>query len=136
MLSAPVAPFFSDRLFRDLNSISGLRPVSSIHHTDWPQIEQNVIDTALEERMDIAQRCTSLVLSLRKKENLRVRQPLARILVPVLNPAMRDKLMAMKDLILSEVNVQELELVDPEKSDLVKSIKPDFKKLGPASASK
>jgi len=131
MLSAPIAPFFSDRLFCDLESVSGLRGVASVHHTNWPQVEESSIDQDLEQRMDLAQRCTSLVLSLRKKENLRVRQPLARILVPILDSAMRTQLTDMQELILSEVNVHALELVDPDKSNLVKTIKPDFKKLGP-----
>jgi isoleucyl-tRNA synthetase len=131
MLSAPIAPFFSDRLFRDLEQVTELRNRKSVHLTDWPSVNKAHVNEELELRMDIAQRCTSLVLSLRKKENIRVRQPLARILVPVMNPLMKRQLEEMKELILGEVNVHDLELIPSEESDLVKTIKPDFKKLGP-----
>lgn len=131
MLSAPIAPFFSDRLYRDLESVTKHRGRSSVHLSDWPEVNENNIDKELEDRMDLAQRCTSLILSLRKKENLRVRQPLARVLIPVKDQEMHDQLTAMKSLVLNEVNVHDMALIPAAESQLVKSIKPDFKKLGP-----
>ena len=122
-LSAPVAPFFSDRLHRDLTG-------SSVHLSDWPVADQAAVDAELEARTKLAQSLTSLVLSIRKKEGHRVRQPLQRILVPVLDEKMQERLLAVKELVLSEVNVKELELLDPSQSRLTKKIKPDFKKLG------
>jgi isoleucyl-tRNA synthetase len=122
-LSAPIAPFFSDRLHRDLLG-------TSVHLSDWPNHQEALIDTELEERTKLAQTLTSLVLSVRKLEGHRVRQPLQRILVPVLDETMRVRLEAIKELVLSEVNVKELELMDPSESKLTKKIKPDFKKLG------
>ncbi|MCB0756991.1 MAG: isoleucine--tRNA ligase [Flavobacteriales bacterium] len=123
MLSAPVAPFFSDRLYRDLTG-------KSVHLSDWPKADTALIDTVLEKRTALAQRLTSLVLSIRKKEGHRVRQPLRKMMVPVLGEAMRSDLDAIRNLMLSEVNVKELVMLDPSESKLTKRIKPDFKKLG------
>lgn len=123
MLSAPIAPFFSDRLYRDLTG-------NSVHLSDWPKHDEALIDNGLEQRTALAQKLTSLVLSIRKKEGHRVRQPLRRMLVPVTDATMRTHLEAVRDLVLSEVNVKELEVLDAEKSGLNKRIKPDFKKLG------
>lgn len=123
MLSAPIAPFFSDRLYRDLTG-------ASVHLSDWPKADKALIDTVLEKRTALAQRLTSLVLSIRKKEGHRVRQPLGKVMVPVLDDAMRNDLDAIRDLVLSEVNVKELVMLDPSESKLTKKIKPDFKKLG------
>jgi len=123
MLSAPIAPFFSDRLFRDLKG-------SSVHLSDWPKHDEALIDAELEQRTALAQKLTSLVLSIRKKEGHRVRQPLQKMLVPVTDAAMRTRLEAIRDLVLSEVNVKELVILDASESKLSKKIKPDFKKLG------
>ncbi|MCB9182578.1 MAG: isoleucine--tRNA ligase [Flavobacteriales bacterium] len=123
MLSAPIAPFFSDRLYRDLTG-------TSVHLSDWPKHDENAIDLELEQRTALAQKLTSLVLSIRKKEGHRVRQPLQKMLVPVTDAAMRTRLDAIRDLVLSEVNVKELVILDASESKLTKKIKPDFKKLG------
>jgi isoleucyl-tRNA synthetase len=123
MLSAPIAPFFSDRLYRDLKG-------TSVHLSDWPKHDESLIDTELEQRTALAQKLTSLVLSIRKKEGHRVRQPLQKILVPVTDTAMRTRLEAVRDLVLSEVNVKGLVILDASESKLTKRIKPDFKKLG------
>lgn len=133
-LMAPFAPFFADRLYRDLTApaleAEG-KPVVSVHLTDFPTADESVIDSALEERMHLAQTVCSLVLSLRRKVNIKVRQPLQAIMIPVSSESRRSQLEAMKQLILSEVNVKEMQLTDDSDGVLVKSIKPDFKKLGP-----
>jgi isoleucyl-tRNA synthetase len=131
LLGSPIAPFYMDRLFRDLNKVTRKHAVSSVHLADFPSVNNAYIDPKLENQMELAQRCCSLVLSLRKKEHLRVRQPLQKIMIPALNDTFADHIMHVKDLILSEVNVKELELL-PEGSDrLVKRIKPNFKTIGP-----
>lgn len=133
-LMAPFAPFFADRLYRDLTApaleAEG-KPMVSVHLTDFPKADESVIDSALEERMHLAQTVCSLVLSLRRKVNIKVRQPLQAIMIPVSSESRRSQLEAMKQLILSEVNVKEMQLTDDSDGVLVKSIKPDFKKLGP-----
>ncbi len=133
-LMAPFAPFFADRLYRDLTApaleAEG-KPVVSVHLTDFPKADESVIDSALEERMHLAQTVCSLVLSLRRKVNIKVRQPLQAIMIPVSSESRRSQLEAMKQLILSEVNVKEMQLTDDSDGVLVKSIKPDFKQLGP-----
>jgi isoleucyl-tRNA synthetase len=131
LLSSPIAPFYMDQLFQDLNSVSGKHDAKSVHLADFPKVNESCINKDLEEQMDIAQRTSSLVLGLRKKERIRVRQPLQKIMVPVLDKAFADNIMHVKDLILSEVNVKELELLDEDNSILVKSIKPNFKTIGP-----
>jgi isoleucyl-tRNA synthetase len=123
MLSAPIAPFFTDRLYRDLAG-------SSVHLSNWPKHDETLIDTELEARTALAQKLTSLVLSIRKKEGHRVRQPLQKMMVPVTDATMRTHLEAIRDLVLSEVNVKELVILDASESKLTKKIKPDFKKLG------
>ncbi|HMU14952.1 MAG TPA: isoleucine--tRNA ligase [Flavobacteriales bacterium] len=129
MLSAPIAPFFSDRLYRDLHAgtPSG---TEGVHLSDWPKHDERAIDLELEQRTSLAQKLTSLVLSIRKKEGHRVRQPLQKMMVPVTDAAMRTRLDAIRDLVLSEVNVKELVILDASESKLTKKIKPDFKKLG------
>lgn len=133
-LMAPFAPFFADRLYRDLTApaleAEG-KPMVSVHLTDFPKADESVIDSALEERMHLAQTVCSLVLSLRRKVNIKVRQPLQAIMIPVSSESRRSQLEVMKQLILSEVNVKEMQLTDDSDGVLVKSIKPDFKKLGP-----
>ncbi|MFN3556590.1 MAG: isoleucine--tRNA ligase [Bacteroidales bacterium] len=130
-LTAPIAPFFSDRLFADLNKVSGRFPVSSVHLTDFPVADPACIDADLEQRMQLAQQISSLVLGLRKKVNIRVRQPLQKIMVPVLDEKFRHQLQGVEQLILSEVNVKELEYLTETAGILVKKIKPNFKTLGP-----
>ncbi len=130
-LAAPIAPFYADRLFTDLNDITGRKKESSVHLALFPDYDGSLIDKALEERMDIAQKVSSMILSLRRKVSIRVRQPLARIMVPVPDSSFREKFEAVKDLILAEVNVKEVEYIDDTSSLLVKKIKPNFKTLGP-----
>ncbi len=127
-LMAPVAPFFSDRLFRDLTDGNEAK---SVHLSDFPKVNEKAIDAALEERMDIAQRLTSLVLSLRKKANLKVRQPLAKMLVPAADTKTADMIAAIADIVKAEVNVKRLEIVAADNEVFVKRVDPDFKKLGP-----
>jgi len=131
MLSAPVAPFFSERLFLDLNRVSNRCRVDSVHHTDFPKADNSKIDRGLEERMQLAQQISSMVLALRKKVNIRVRQPLQKVMVPVLDEKFRSQLEDVEQLILSEVNVKEMEYLDDTTGVLVKKIKPNFKALGP-----
>ena len=129
LLIAPVAPFFADKLYRDLSAEEN---PESVHLSLFPAPDTALIDTALEQRMQLAQTVTSLVLSLRRKANIKVRQPLHRILVPVSDEAAKEQLAAVTPLILSEVNVKELTISDSTGSGiLVKRVKPDFKKLGP-----
>jgi len=130
-LSAPIAPFYMDRLFTDLNESTGRHIENSVHLVLFPEYDESLIDKALEERMDIAQKVSSMILSLRRKVSIKVRQPLARIMVPVPDKDFRDKFEAVKDLILAEVNVKEVEYIDDTASILVKKIKPNFKTLGP-----
>ncbi len=130
-LSAPVAPFFSERLFRDLNSVTGRFNEISIHLTDFPQVNENEIDKLLEERMELAQKITSMILSLRKKANIRVRQPLNKVMIPVLNEQFKNQLKEVEDLILSETNIKTITYLSDDSNILVKQIKPNFKALGP-----
>ncbi len=129
-LMAPIAPFFSDRLYKDLNEVTQKEPHMSVHLAFLPTTDESVIDKDLEQRMDYAQRISSLVLSLRKKENLRVRQPLQRVLLPILDPSFQSQVEAVKDLILTEVNVKEFEYITDTSGIVNKSIKPNFKTLG------
>jgi len=130
-LSSPIAPFFMDRLFTDLNEVTGRINAESVHLTDFPIADESLIDKDLEDKMELAQRISSMVLSLRKKNNIRVRQPLNKIMIPVLNEHFRKLVEGVKDLILSEVNVKSLEFITDESGILVKRIKPNFKSLGP-----
>ncbi len=130
-LSAPIAPFFSDRLFMDLNTISGQVNAESVHLSDFPEANEDFIDKNLEERMELSQKFSSMILSLRKKSNIRVRQPLNKIMIPVLNKKFQQQLQAVESLILSEVNVKEVDYLTDAAGVLVKKIKPDFKILGP-----
>ena len=126
LLMAPIAPFFADKLYRDLNGSD-----DSVHLAEFPICSNNVIDKALEERMALAQKVTSMVLALRRKVNIKVRQPLQSIMIPVTNDGQREQLLAVKDLILNEVNVKDMKIVASDEGMLVKRVKPDFKKLGP-----
>ncbi|HNY01403.1 MAG TPA: isoleucine--tRNA ligase, partial [Bacteroidales bacterium] len=130
-LSAPIAPFFAERLFVDLNSVTGRHTTDSVHLTDFPQANEAWIDKDLEERMELAQNISSMILSIRKSTRIRVRQPLNRALIPVMSERTRQQIEAVKNLILSEVNVKDLEYITDTAGVLVKKVKPDFKKLGP-----
>ena len=130
LLMAPFAPFFADRLYADLTSVTA-PGTDSVHMMLFPKADKSFIDSDLENRMHLSQVITSMVLTLRRKANLKVRQPLQRIMIPADDDARRQAILSMKDLILSEVNVKELELVDAGSGILVKRVKPDFKKLGP-----
>jgi isoleucyl-tRNA synthetase len=130
-LAAPIAPFYMDRLFSDLNDTTGRHKENSVHLVLFPEYDESLIDKALEERMDIAQKVSSMILGLRRKVSIKVRQPLARIMVPVPDKYFRDKFESVKDLVLAEVNVKEVEYIDDTASVLVKKIKPNFKTLGP-----
>ncbi len=134
-LIAPVSPFFSDVLFRNLNAVTGRFTAASVHHADYPVYNDAVVDALLEERMQLAQDASSLVLSLRKKVNIKVRQPLQKVLIPVLNPSMQAQLEKVENLIKAEVNVKEIEYLGADNTFIQKKIKPNFvalgKKLGP-----
>ncbi|HKJ48881.1 MAG TPA: isoleucine--tRNA ligase, partial [Christiangramia sp.] len=130
-LGAPVAPFFMDRLFKDLNAATGKDKSDSVHIADFPVYEPDFVDKSLERKMEKAQTISSLVLSLRKKEMIKVRQPLQRVMIPVLDEAQKQEIQAVEDLIKSEVNVKEIELIDDASGLLVKQIKPNFRILGP-----
>jgi len=130
-LAAPIAPFYMDQLFTDLNRITGKETDQSVHIANFPAFDETIIDKELEERMDIAQKISSMVLGLRRKEKLRVRQPLAKIMVPVLNPHFKEQLEAVENIILSEINVKEIEYLSGSEGVIKKKIKPNFKTLGP-----
>jgi len=131
ILSAPISPFFTDELFSDLNAISKKHKVESVHLADFPKANEAAIDLELEAQMEIAQKVSSLALSLRAKEKIKVRQPLQRIMVPVLNPEFKANLVHVQDLIISEINVKEIDLLEDTTGVLVKKIKPNFKTIGP-----
>ncbi len=131
MLAAPIAPFYMDRLFNDLNRISGIHQEVSVHLTRFPQPEESLIDTSLEERMGFAQQISSMVLALRRKVNIKVRHPLQKIMLPVLSDHFETQIETVKDLILGEVNIKEIEYLKDSTGVLVKKIKPNFKSLGP-----
>ena len=130
-LMAPIAPFYADRLFCDLIAATGREKVESVHLSEFPFCNVAMIDKDLEERMQMAQDVSSMVLALRRKVNIKVRQPLQTIMVPVVDAHQQESIEAVKALILNEVNVKELKFVDNAAGILVKKIKPDFKKLGP-----
>ena len=130
-LSAPVAPFFMDRLYKDLNATTNKESFESIHLANFPISVENFVDKSLESRMQKAQTISSLVLSLRKKEMIKVRQPLQRVMIPVLDETFKAEILAIEDLIKAEVNVKEIELLEDASGVLVKQIKPNFKALGP-----
>ncbi len=126
LLMAPMAPFFADRLYLDLNPSA-----ESVHLERQPKVNAALIDEPLEQRMALAQQLTSMVLALRRKANIKVRQPLSKLMMPLIDEAQRASVMPIIDLVLNEVNVKEMQLLDPSESVLVKRVKPDFKKLGP-----
>ena len=130
-LAAPVAPFFMDRLYKDLNANTNKEKFESIHLSIFPVSVENFVDKSLESRMQKAQTISSLVLSLRKKEMIKVRQPLQRVMIPVLDATFKAEILAIEDLIKAEVNVKEIELLEDASGVLIKQIKPNFKALGP-----
>jgi len=130
-LSAPIAPFFMDQLFMDLNAISGKHTEESVHLSQFPVCDDALVDAKLEERMAIAQKVSSMILALRRKVSIKVRQPLNKIMLPVLNEDFVPQFEAVKDLVLNEVNVKEVEYLTDTTGVLVKKIKPNFKVLGP-----
>ena len=134
-LMAPISPFFSDEIFRNLNRVSGKNTEASVHHTLFPKADEKAIDNLLEERMSLAQDASSLILSLRKKANIKVRQPLQKVLIPVLNSTMEQQLRKVEDLVLAEVNVKSIDYLVDSEGFIKKKIKPNFvalgKKLGP-----
>lgn len=135
-LAAPIAPFFCERLFSDLNEVSRRHKITSVHASDFPKSNPDFIDKDLEERMQMAQKICSLVLSLRKRNNLKVRQPLSKIMIPAKNAHQQAQIEAVRDLILSEVNVKSIDFLSKENNVLVKSIKANFKTLGPKFGAK
>lgn len=130
-LMAPIAPFYADQLFSDLIAVTNRETVDSVHLSDFPKYNEALINKQLEEQMQIAQDISSMILALRRKVNIKVRQPLQCIMVPVVDQHQQESIEAVKALILSEVNVKELNFVDNAAGILVKKVKPDFKKLGP-----
>ena len=133
ILAAPVAPFFMDRLFKDLNNATGKNSAESVHLAMIPAVDETLINEALQEQTRLAQQATSMILSLRKLSDMRVRQPLQKVIIPVLNTEMKKNLEAVSELLKQEVNVKEIQLLTNEEASdiLVKSIKPNFKTLGP-----
>ena len=129
-LMAPIAPFFGDWLYKNLNEITGKENHPSVHLAFIPAVIENAIDKDLEERMDYAQRISSLILSLRKKDRIRVRQPLNKVIIPILNEKFRNQVEAVRSLILSEVNIKEIEYITDTSGIINKKIKPNFKTLG------
>ena len=130
-LGAPIAPFFMDRLYKDLTQASQSERFESVHLAEFPAHDDNFVDKSLESRMEKAQTISSLVLSLRKKEMIKVRQPLQKVMIPVLDAKQKAEIEAVSELIKAEVNVKEIELLDDASGVLVKQIKPNFKVLGP-----
>ena len=127
---APISPFFSDAVFRNLNLVTGKYTVASIHHTDFPKADETLIDPSLEERMQLAQDISSLLLSLRKKVNIKVRQPLQKVMIPVFNTEMKTQIEKIEDLIKAEVNVKEMVYLTETEGVISKKIKANFKALG------
>ncbi|NML58578.1 isoleucine--tRNA ligase [Chryseobacterium cheonjiense] len=132
-ISAPIAPFFMDQLYQDLNKATGKENFESVHLTDFPVADESLIDEELVEKTHLAQNITSMVFSLRKKENVKVRQPLQKVLIPVLDSKTEEQISAVSELIKQEVNVKEIQLINAEEAAhlIVKQIKPNFKALGP-----
>jgi len=130
-LSSPIAPFYMDKLFQDLNSVTGRFTDESVHLAKFPGFDESLIDTELEKRMDVAQKLSSMILGLRRKVNIKVRQPLNRMMIPLTEPGFKEQVEQVKNLVLNEVNVKEIEYITDTAGILVKRIKPNFKTLGP-----
>lgn len=131
LLASPIAPFYMENIFRDLNLVTGRQNSESVHLAHFPEYDETLIDKSLEERMELAQKISSMVLGLRRKVSTKVRQPLSKIILPVLDNGFREKVEAVKNLVLSEINVKEIEFISDTSDILVKKIKPNFKTLGP-----
>ena len=131
IISAPIAPFFMERLYKDLNEVSSKQNTTSVHLSVFPKSDESKIDSDLEEKMDVAQKITTMALSLRKKERVRVRQPLQKIMIPVSGDKMKDQINSVQDILLSELNIKEIEFISADSDILTKQIKPNFKTLGP-----
>lgn len=130
-LMAPFSPYYAERLFKDLNDVTGRHEAESVHLSYLPAYDGSKVDHDLEERMDIAQEITSLALSLRKKADIRVRQPLNKLMIPVMDHRLKEQIEQVRELILNEVNVKDIEFITDTSAIMVKKVKPDFKKLGP-----
>ncbi|MBP7101719.1 MAG: isoleucine--tRNA ligase [Bacteroidales bacterium] len=130
-LMAPIAPFFAEQLYRDLNTVTGKTIAESVHHSDFPKVDIQCIDHELEQQMQLAQQISSMVLSLRKRNNIKVRQPLSKIIIPVSTKKLEKQIDTVKELIMSEVNIKGIEYLKDDNKILVKKIKPNFKSLGP-----
>jgi isoleucyl-tRNA synthetase len=130
-LASPIAPFFMDRLYQDLNSVTGKETSESIHLSDFPVYDESFVDKSLERKMENAQTISSLVLSLRAKEKIKVRQPLQKIMIPVDNVQQKEAILGVSDLIKNEVNIKEIQILEDASAILIKQIKPNFKTLGP-----
>ena len=130
-LSAPIAPFFMDKLYQDLNSVTGKETSESIHLSNFPKFDESYVDKSLERKMENAQTICSLVLSLRAKEKIKVRQPLQKIMIPVDNEQQKEEILAVANLIKHEVNIKDVQILDDASDILIKQIKPNFKTLGP-----
>ena len=130
-LASPIAPFFMDRLYQDLNAVTGKETSESIHLSDFPKFDKAYVDQSLERKMESAQIISSLVLSLRAKEKIKVRQPLQKIMLPVDNQQQKEEILAVSNLIKHEVNIKEIQILDDASDILIKQIKPNFKALGP-----
>ncbi|MDD2622634.1 MAG: isoleucine--tRNA ligase [Bacteroidales bacterium] len=130
-LMAPIAPFFAEQLYRDLNTVSRKNTAESVHHSDFPQANSRFIDPELEQQMQLAQQISSMVLSLRKRNNIKVRQPLSKIIIPISDKNRIRQIETVKDLIMAEVNIKAIEYLSDDNNILVKKIKPNFKTLGP-----
>lgn len=130
VLISPIAPFISDEIFTDLNKVSKNIEIESVHLADFPSYKEENIDLALEERVELSRKATSMILALRRKANIKVRQPLNKILVPVLNEQLKEQFESVKNIVLSEVNIKNIEYISDSSDVLVKSIKPNFKILG------
>ena len=131
VIASPIAPFFMDNLFLDLNNFGLQKDCSSVHLISFPKYDVQKVNHALESKMDLAQRITTMVLSLRKKQSIRVRQPLEKILIPLTDNKDIDQVLSVKEILLSELNIKDIEFIDSDSEILVKRIKPNFKKLGP-----
>ena len=131
LLAAPVAPFYMDKLFNDLNRVTGRHEAESVHLSSFPEHNEKLIDSDLEKQMDVAQKLSSMILGLRRKVNIKVRQPLNRMMLPVSDPNIQKQVESVKMLVLNEVNVKEIEYITDTSGILVKRIKPNFKTLGP-----
>ena len=131
IISAPIDPFFMEQLYKDLNEVSGKQKSESIHLSTFPKSDKSKIDRELEQKMDIAQKITTMVLSLRKKERVRVRQPLQKIMIPVSGDKMKTQINSVQDILLSELNIKEIEFISADSEILTKQIKANFKTLGP-----